>query len=105
MIKMIGEKEFENEVMASHEVVLVDFFATWCGPCKMLAPILEEVAEERQDLNIYKIDIDKNRDLAIGQEIEFVPTLVLFKEGKEVFRISGVIDKENIIAQIDKYSN
>ena len=103
MARIINKEKFEIEVLKSEKLVLVDFFATWCGPCQMLAPILEELSKETQDCDIVKIDIDQERDLAIENEIEFVPTVVLFKQGKEVDRITGVLDKNEILEKIEQY--
>lgn len=103
MAKIISKEEFENNVLTSEKLVLVDFFATWCGPCQMLAPILEELSKENEDFEIVKIDIDQERDLAIENEIEFVPTVVLYKLGKEIDRITGVLDKNQILEKIEYY--
>ena len=72
MLKIINKEEFESNVLKSSNVVLVDFFATWCGPCQMIAPILQELSEENNDFDIVKIDIDQERDLALEYEIEFI---------------------------------
>ena len=103
MARIINKEEFENDVVKSEKLVLVDFFATWCGPCQMLAPILEELSKDNEDFEIVKIDIDEERDLAIENEIEFVPTVVIFKNGKEVDRMTGVFDKNEILEKIEKY--
>lgn len=79
-------------------LVLVDFFATWCGPCKMLMPVLENVSAEKNDTLFVKVDIDNYRDLAIESEVRAVPTLVLFKDGKEVDRTTGYQPKEKLLA-------
>ena len=77
---------------------MVDFFADWCGPCKMLAPILKQVKEELGDaVKIIKIDVDKNQPLAAKYQVRGVPTMLLFKKGKQVWRQSGVLQKNEII--------
>ena len=103
MLKIISRKEFEDKVLKTSKLTFVDFFATWCGPCQMLAPILEEIAEDYDELDIMKIDIDKERDLAIDYEIEFVPTIIIFKDGRELDRIQGVVNKEDILEKIKMY--
>ncbi len=102
MLKHIDSKDFENEVINKDKLVVVDFFATWCGPCKMLAPVLENVANSRADFDIVKVDIDESEDLAIKYEIQVVPTLVIFKEGKEVSRVSGFMTEEVLTNKIEE---
>ncbi len=78
--------------------VLIDFFATWCGPCQMLAPILNEVKDYFGDkISIIKIDVDKNQDLAAKFQVRGVPTMMLFRKGSQLWRQSGVLQKEDII--------
>ncbi len=78
----IKENQFEEKVIKSTKPVLVDFFATWCGPCKMMSPILDKISEERSDVAIYKVDVDENPDLAAEYGVMSIPTLVYFKAGK-----------------------
>lgn len=82
-----------NEIV-KEGVTVVDFFATWCGPCKMLSPVLEELEEDRSDFKVVKIDIDKEEALARSYGIMSVPTLILFKDGKEVSKKVGFMPKE-----------
>lgn len=94
-----------NELVSSHPLVLVDFFATWCGPCKALAPILSEVKAELGDsLKIVKIDVDQHPKLAAAQQVRGVPTMVLFKNGTAVWRQSGLLQKSAIIQTVNQHS-
>ena len=97
-----GNEENFNELISSGEV-LVDFFATWCGPCQMLAPILEDLSKENEDFEIVKIDIDQAFDLAIKHKVDLVPTMIIFKNGNEMNRMTGVLDKNEILEKIEQY--
>lgn len=93
-------------IINSPKPVLVDFFATWCGPCQMLAPILKEVKDELgEKVTIIKIDVDKNQSLAAQYQVRGVPTLLLFQNGKQVWRQSGVLSKQEIVKIIQNTSN
>ena len=93
-----------DEMINSTTPTLVDFYATWCGPCKMMSPLLEQVATEMGDeTKIIKVDIDKNRDAAVQYGIRSVPTLILFKEGEIVWRQSGLPPKNLITESIKKF--
>lgn len=92
-----------QEIIKSHPLVLVDFTASWCGPCKALAPILHDVKSELKDaLKIVKIDIDQNPNIAASHSIQGVPTMILYKEGVQVWRQSGVLPKHQLLAIIQQ---
>lgn len=87
-----------QELINSNKPVLIDFFATWCGPCQALAPILVEVKKELGEVvNIIKIDVDKNQEIAAQFQVKGVPTMVLFQSGKMLWRQSGVVSKNEIV--------
>ena len=96
-----------NNLINEETPTLVDFFATWCGPCQMLGPVLKEVKDQLGDrISIIKIDVDKNQELAAMQQVRGVPTMMLFQNGKQLWRQSGVLSKEEIIKNIlDKSNN
>ncbi len=94
----ISEDNFNKEVLKENKTVLVDFYADWCGPCKMLSPIIEEVAKENKDTKFVKINVDEAQDLAIKYNIMSIPTLVVIKDGREVNRIVGLVDKTEILS-------
>ncbi len=93
----VTSNNFEEEVLKSEKPVLVDFYAIWCGPCKMLAPIVEQIATENDAIKVCRINIDENQDLAVQYGIMSIPTLVVIKNGEEVSRTVGVIGKEEIL--------
>ena len=101
MLKHINSvQEFDQEIREG--VVLVDFFATWCGPCKMLSPVLEQVSKENPDLKVLKIDVDEVGQLAAAFGIQSIPTLILFKDGNQVDMRLGYQNKNQLLAFIGK---
>ena len=94
----LSSENFEKEVLNSEEPVLVDFYADWCGPCKMMAPVVESLAGELQGkARVGKINVDENQDLAMEYNVMSIPTLIIFKDGKEIKRFVGVRDKSEIL--------
>lgn len=92
-----------KEILSGEKLVLVDFYATWCGPCKAMAPVIEDLGKEVQEIaRVLKIDVDKNEALAAQYHIRSVPTFILFKKGEPVWRHSGMIDKAALVEQIRK---
>lgn len=103
MAREINFDDYNNEVVKSDKLVLIDFFATWCGPCKMLAPVIEQVSEEHEDVMVVKVDVDKNPELAVLYKVASIPTLVFLKEGKLVKEHIGFASKSEIETMINEY--
>ncbi len=101
-MKNITKEEWEKEVITSDKPVFVDFWATWCGPCKMVSPIVEELAKEYEDkVNFVKVDVDQNKELASKYNILSIPTLAIFRDGQVVAQAAGAGSKESIRNYID----
>ena len=92
----VNEKDFEKEVLNSKGTVLVDFNATWCGPCKMLGPIIDELSEEKTDVKFVSVDVDENEELSSEYGVMSIPCVVLFKDGKEIDRNVGFMQREEL---------
>lgn len=105
MLKHINKDNFESEVLKSEKLVLVDFFATWCGPCQMLAPVLEQISKEEDRFDIAKLDIDEAQEIAINYGIQVVPTMLIFKDGQVVDNMEGFYSKGEIINTLSKHLN
>jgi thioredoxin 1 len=100
-INEVTDTTFQAEVLESETPVLVDFWAAWCGPCRVVAPILEEIASEREDLRIVKLDVDANQQTAAQFGILAIPTMVLFRNGAEAKRIQGAMPKKRLEAELE----
>ena len=97
MIINVSSKNFETEVLNSEKTVLIDFYADWCGPCKMLSPVVEQFANENENIKVVKINVDDEQDLAIKYGVMSIPTLVVIKNGQEVNRSVGLVSKDDIL--------
>ena len=94
MIKYLEDNDLDTKL--KDKKILVDFYADWCGPCKMLSPIIDEVAQENDDIKVVKVNVDESSDIALEYKVMSIPTLVVIKNGQEVARSIGVIDKSEI---------
>ena len=97
----ITKDNFQTEVLEAKETVLVDFWASWCGPCKMIGPIIDQIAEERSDIKVCKINVDDEQELAVKFKVMSIPTLMVFKDGKVVNQSLGAKPKAAILAMLD----
>ena len=98
----LTDDSFQSEVIESSVPVLVDFWATWCGPCRMVAPIVDELAEEYDGrVKVGKVDVDKETKLAAGFGIRSIPTLLIFKDGKEADKIEGAVPKNDLVKKLE----
>jgi len=96
----INKNNFQNEIMDSEKTVLLDFWAPWCAPCRMVVPVIEEIAGERPDIKVGKIDVDEQPELASKFSIMSIPTLVVMKNGKIVQQVSGARPKKAILEML-----
>jgi thioredoxin 1 len=100
-INEVTDTTFQAEVLESETPVLVDFWAPWCGPCRVVAPVLEEIADKREDLRIVKLNVDDNQQTAAQFGILAIPTMVLFRNGAEAKRIQGAMPKKRLEAELE----
>ena len=93
MVNVLEEKDFKK-VVEENKVVVVDFYADWCGPCRAMAPVLEELSNEREDVKFFKVNVDDAEDLASELKVQYIPCFFIFKDGKPVEKLVGMQDKE-----------
>ena len=96
----VNKNNFNQEVLNSDKPVLMDFWALWCGPCRMVAPLVEEIAKERSDIKVVKINVDEDQELAMQFGVMSIPTLVVMKNGKIVNQVTGARPKAQILAML-----
>ena len=96
----VNKNNFNQEVLNSDKPVLMDFWAPWCGPCRMVVPLVEEIAKERSDIKVVKINVDEEQELAMQFGVMSIPTLVVMKNGKIVNQVTGAIPKDQILAML-----
>ena len=97
MVINVTSGNFKQEVLNSERTVLIDFYADWCGPCKMLSEVIEQFASENEDIKVVKINVDDEQNLAIKYGVESIPTLVIIKNGQEINRSVGLVSKDDIL--------
>jgi thioredoxin 1 len=96
----VTDNSFQAEVLENDTPVLVDFWAPWCGPCRLVAPVMEEIANERDDIRVVKVNTDENQQTAVQYQIISIPTMILFKNGQEVHRVIGVRRRKELEAEL-----
>lgn len=99
--KKLNKHNFQNEILNNANIALVDFYADWCGPCRMMGPIVDEIASERPDVTVGKVNLDENPELASKYRIMTIPTLLVFKNGDILTQASGLRSKEDILEMLE----
>ncbi len=100
-VKILNSTNFQDEIDSSKGVALIDFYADWCGPCRMISPVVKEIAEEREDIMVGKVNVDTSAELAAAYNVMSIPTIIVFKDGKEYTRSVGYRGKKDILAMVD----
>jgi len=101
----VNQNNFKQEVLDYKGVVFVDFYAEWCGPCRITGPIIEEISQEKPEIKFIKINVDQNPDLTSQYSISSIPSVVIFKEGQPIHQFTGGMGKENLLEEIKKVTN
>jgi len=102
VVTHLDKNNFEIEVLKNKGIVLVDFYAQWCGPCKMTGPIIEQLAEEVSNVKFVKVDVDQNQELSSQYQVFSIPTFLIFKDGQVVNQFVGALSREGFLAEIQK---
>jgi len=97
----VTDNSFQMEVLESEQPVLVDFWAPWCGPCRVVAPVLEEIARERPELKVVQLNVDENQQTAVSFEVLSIPTLILFRNGQAIKKVIGAYPKKKLEAELE----
>lgn len=105
MAKEITMYDFETEVLNNSKPAIVDFYADWCGPCKMMAPVFKELSSEMTDCDFYKINIDNEQDLANKYQVMSIPTVIIFKDGEPVLTSVGFLSKDDLAEKVESVVN
>lgn len=100
-VSEVTDSNFQAEVVEADRPTLVDFWAPWCGPCRMVAPVLDEIASEREDLKIVKLNVDENQQTAASLEVLSIPTLILFRGGQPVKKVVGAFPKQKLLSELE----
>lgn len=99
-ILKITNKNFEEEILNGEKTAILDFYADWCGPCRMMSPIIDEIAQENENIKVGKVNVDENQELAMKYSVMSIPTIIIFKEGKEQKKFIGVTSKQDILSNL-----
>lgn len=104
-VKYLSENNFKEEVLENGGTVLVDFFADWCGPCQMMSPVIDQIAEELDNITVGKVNVDQNQELAIEYDVMNIPTFIIFKDGKPAKTIIGLQSKSELTNVLKSFAN